>query len=240
MSVFDENNDAPTAIDQFVGEGKKFSSVDELVRSYSHSQQFIEQLKTENQGLREDLGQRAGAEELYKKIVETKPEPSTKVAEASEVKNPPAGEPTLEVDLARKIDEAIQAKEAQRAAANNAEEVARRLVEAYGSEEKANEVVRAKAAELGVSVSWLQDIAVQSPKAFFATTGLEQRQSADPTPTRGNVNPAALKPTDTGSATYGTKAYFDAMRRNDPAQYWNPSTQNAIFKAAKEGLYKVD
>ena len=91
-NVFDDTP-AANPLDQLVGEGKKFSNVEELVRSYNHSQQFIEQLQTETKGLREELGQRVGAEDLFRKIVETKPEPVTTVVTATKEPEQPVVEP---------------------------------------------------------------------------------------------------------------------------------------------------
>lgn len=232
MSVFDDSN---AAIDQ---SASKTPTIEELQARLADKDRFIEQLKGETAGLREDLSQRVGAEDLFRKIVENKPEPATPVVNASKESDKPVEEPNLDVDLAQKIRDEIANADRERVAASNAESVAKRLVEIYGSEEKAREVVNAKAAELGVSTKWLLDIAVQSPKAFFNTTGLESR-SSDALAPRGDINLAALKPTDTGSNTPGTKAYFDAIRRDDPAKYWDPKVQNAIFKAAQEGIYKT-
>ena len=141
--------------------------------------------------------------------------------------------------MAQKIRDEIQAADREKAGRINAEQVASRLVEVYGTEEKANEVVRAKAAELGVSVQWLLDIAVQSPKAFFNTTGLETQSRPSAQAPRTEVNPLALKATDNSEKGYGTKEYFDNIRRENPAKYWDPSVQNAIFKAAQAGIYKA-
>ena len=239
MSVFDDANEIQSnPLDQLVGEGKKFSNVADLVKSYAESQQFIERLKTENQGIREELGQRVGAEDLFKQIVERQAEPVTKVDTAAKAQEPVV-EPNLKVDLAQQIDEAISRRDQERTAAQNAQAVASKLVEVYGTEDKANEAVVAKAAELGVSVKWLQDIAMQSPKAFFATTGLEGQRQTQPNAPRNEVNVAALSTATQGSNSYGTKEYFDNIRRDNPAQYWSPAIQNAIFKAAQEGTYKV-
>lgn len=219
-------------------EPSKTPSYEELLSRLQHKDQFIAQLQGETAGLREELGKRVGAEDLFRQIVESKPEPAPEV-DTSPKDNKPVGEPNLEVDLAQKIRDEIQAADREKVGRNNAEQVANRLVEAYGTEEKANEVVRAKAAELGVSVQWLLDIAVQSPKAFFNTTGLETQSRPPAQAPRTEVNPLALKATDNSEKGYGTKEYFDNIRRENPAKYWDPSVQNAIFKAAQAGTYKA-
>lgn len=227
-------------IDQLVGEGKKFRTVEDLVASYNHSQAFIEQIKSENAGLREELGQRTGAEDLFNRIVASRPaEPQNEPVKLPKEEQPVA-EPASNVDLAQQIRETLREEQLRQEQAQNAQTVITRLIEVFGDEQKAEQAVKAKAAELGVSPDFLRDAAMKSPKAFFVTLGIEagSRQTAPVQASRGDVNTAALKPTDTGANTPGTYDYYDALRKSDPASYWSPQVQNEIFKAAQAGTYK--
>lgn len=238
MSIFTAAQDtAEPTVDQLVGEGKKYATVDDLAKAYANADMFIGQLKTETEGLRTELTQRVAAEELFNRIVAAKQEPSPSVAAPRE--DPPVGDTNQQPDLAQVVREQLLAVESERTAKQNADTVTNRMLQEFGDEAKANQVIVTKAQELGVSIEFLQDVAIKSPAAFFQTIGLNATQTAAPSVSRGDVNTAALgRNTSTGASTFGTKEYFDAMRRDTPTKYWTPAIQNQIFKATQEGLYK--
>jgi hypothetical protein len=239
MSIFNAGQTTPEiTVDQLVGEGKKYANMDELAKAYMNADQFIGQLKTETEGLRTELNQRVAAETLFEKIVQARPEPSPPVAAPKE--DPPVGDPNqTSVDLAQVVREQLLVREQEKTIQQNADEVTNRMIKEFGSEDKAHQVVLAKAQELGVSIEFLQDVAVKSPKAFYQTLGLTTTPTSVPSVSRGDVNTAALGTTSNGGAsTYGTKEYFDALRRDNPSKYWTPAIQNQIFKATQDGTYK--
>lgn len=233
-----ENQAQPNPLDQLVGEGKKFKTVEDLVKSYTHSQSYIEQLQGENSGLREELSTRQGAEDLFRKIVENKPEPAQPDA-APKVSEPnPVGEPE-KVDLAQLVRAELEAHSVQQRQAENAKTVLEGLVKHFGSEEEAQKAVQEKAAELGVTTQFLQDVALKSPTAFFNTVGINPNpKDTDQPVLRPDVNTAAFssKPSDQGAP--GTKDYFERLRKENPSAYWDPSVQNQIYKATLAGTYK--
>lgn len=113
------------------------------------------------------------------------------------------------------------------------EQVETRLLEVYGEAEKVNEAVQNKAAELGISVSFLKEAAAKSPSAFYGLLGLNQ-DSAKPSPPKPALNTAGLRPAESssGEPKPGTKAYFDKIRREDPRRYFRRDTQLELYKAA--------
>lgn len=238
MSIFNAAQDtAEPTVDQLVGEGKKYSSVDDLAKAYTNADLFISQLKTETEGLRTELNQRMAAEELFNRIVAAKQEPSPMVAAPKE--DPPVGDTNQQTDLAQVVREQLLAVESERTAQHNATAVTNRMIQEFGDEAKANQAIVSKAQELGVSVEFLQEVALKSPAAFYQTIGLNATPTSVPSGSRGDVNTAALpRTTSTGASTFGTKEYFDAIRRDTPSKYWTPSIQNQIFKATQDGIYK--
>lgn len=191
MSVFDDTSTLDNPLETLVGEGKKYATIEDLAKAYVNADQFIGQLKTENQDFRDQLNGRKTVEELLEE------QRRTNTTQQSQGNNQPPEKteqpkPFTEEDLAARIKEEIQKTARENQVANNVNTVASRLIELYGSDAKANEVVKQKAQELGVSVEFLQGVAAQSPKAFFAQLGVDAGNPRPGGPTRGDVNPAAV------------------------------------------------
>lgn len=228
MGVFNNESAAATLAD-LVGEGKKYATVDDLAKAYVNADTFISQLKTENEGIRNDLNQRLTQEEILEQIrqsnskppVTPTPEPTT-----------PAVQPINEDELIGRLQQRLQEEQAKHKQTQNVEQVAEKLVETFGSETKANEAVKNKARELGVSVEFLQDVAAKSPTAFYQTLGLNVVQTPPPAAPRGAVNTQALA--QDGNVKEGSYAYFENMRKTNPKLYWDKRTQNTMMKYASE------
>lgn len=220
-------------LETLVGEGKKYKSVDELAKAYIHADAFIKSTTRELQEVKEELNIRLDTEDVLKRARQTQsnvdqtPSPQTPVKEATA--------PLSNEDLAARIREVTQAERLRETATQNVTTVATRLIEQFGDENKANEFVRNKAAELGVGVEFLQDVAARSPKAFFSSIGLETPQPKTPptTPSRGDVNTEAFR--NNGSQVKpGTYAYFENLRKTDPKTYFARDTQVQMHKAAMD------
>lgn len=220
MNVFAEQTPQANPLDELVGPGKKFATVDELAKSYGHGQNHIATLEAEaaqwRQGIQEQIEQR-----------QQTPPQGTPPSPQSEQR---ADEPNLD----DRIREALEARERENKLTKNVNEVSTRLVEVYGDPQKANEAVNAKAAELGVTVQFLMDSAAASPKAFYAQLGLDAapRQAAAP---KGNVNPAALNALNQSrTAAPGTYAYYEQLRKENSRLYNSPKIQLEMHKYALE------
>lgn len=235
MSVFGtETNIAQTTVDQLVGEGKKYATVDELAKAYTNADAFIENLKRESGELRAELQTRLSVEEQLNRL-------QTQQRDDEPISTPPVQQPQApaqesginQENLAELIRNELNQSKEQERLRSNVEQVARRVTEVYGSEEKANEVITAKAQELGVSVEFLQDVASRSPKAFYAQIGLDAPQSQTPQPTSGNVNPAIVAINSNAQVKPNTYAWYQNLRRDNPTEYFTPAVQNAIMRDAE-------
>lgn len=230
---------APAAnpLDQFVGEGKKFATIDDFVKGYATAQQFIEHIKNENKELREDLNAQLTFnerfEQLQRNAEQRKQEQVQPPAQQPQVATP--GQPAIqEDDLVTKVREITRREREEEQRRNNVETVSKKLVEVYGDTQKANAAMRNKADELGVPLEWLMDSAARSPRAFYQTIGLDQeapRQAAAP---RSEVNPLALSKTGTSEAKPGTYAYYRQLRRENPRLYHTPKIQLEMHNKAQE------
>lgn len=212
-------NQEQGTLDSLVGEGRKYANAEELARSWAHAQEHIKQLEAETAQYRNGI--QTQVEQLRQ------PEPVTPPSEVKTEQRAP------EVDLETRIRETIEKTERDKKLARNVNEVSTKLVEVYGSAEKANAVVKARAAELGVSLDFLMEAAAQSPRAFYAQVGLNDGPRSTPLSAVGSVNPSALTAASPNSAAQpGTYKYYEQLRKENPKLYNKPSTQLQMHKDA--------
>lgn len=172
----------PTEAAELVGDGKKYSSVEDALKSVPHAQKHIQTLESELAAAREELAKRKTAEELLDEIKSGIQPQAT-----------PAGSEFDQDKLLQLVDQTLEQKERQRAAKTNAESVASKFTEKYG--QKAEEVYNNVAKESGLTIQQLNSLAASSPKIVLKLAGLE-----------GTSAPIAGKPTSTvNTETLGNK-----------------------------------
>jgi len=229
MSVFETDGDQSdqNALEALVGEDKKFKTVEDLAKGKLESDNYIEQLKAQIAERDAQLASAATVDEVLARIQEKQLQPNNPpVVEA----NQPAKPAITEDILVEKVKAVLAENDQNKLIQHNVEEVTARLIEAYGSEDAANQYVRQRAQELGVSVAFLQEVAAKSPKAFFETVRVEAPK-APPRPTQGDVNPAALK-VNTPGLKPNTYAWYQELRRTNPAAYYDQRTQMQMHEDA--------
>jgi len=232
--IFEEGNDqkpvvdddtqviAPSIIDDLVGEGKKFKTVEDLAKGKKEADEFIERLKREQAELRDELQKRLGMEELLNKVKTAQKEPE---------ENHPAFD---EAALDALVTEKLSSKEKERQMAANAELANSKMVETYGDVAKAKEVLLSKAADLGMEPVELHAMAQRNPKAFLSLMGVGSKASVTPAKTpSGTTNPTAMS-TQHAGADPNTYAYYSAMRRDNPRLYYTAKIQNEMAQKAEE------
>jgi hypothetical protein len=150
----------PTEAAELVGDGKKYSSVEDALKSVPHAQKHIQTLESELAAAREELAKRRTTEELLDEIKSGIQPQAT-----------PAGSEFDQDKLMQIVDQTLEHKERQRAAKTNAESVASKFTEKYG--QKAEEVYNTVAKESGLTVQQLNSLAASSPKIVLKLAGLE-------------------------------------------------------------------
>lgn len=171
----------PDHLKDLVGEGKKYASVEDALKSIPHAQAHIQRIEDENKRIRDELARAAAAEETYKKLMDSMNQdpPATPAA--------PMG--MDEASVADLLERKLAEREMMKEQTANVTRVKDALVGKYG--DKAQEVYEAKAKELGVGVSFLNDIVRRSPKAAEELFGIKAAPSGGTIPP-GSVNTAAL------------------------------------------------
>lgn len=228
MAVFDSEAPATTVspVEDLVGEGKKFKTIEDLAKSKIEADAFIETLKSENAQFKAQIKTQEQMEETIKALTKPKEQPAPNApTERVEEKVP---------DLSQRIKAELESVEREKILRNNVETVANKLVEVYGSEEKAKEVVNNLAKELGVSTKWLMDSAAASPKAFFKQVGLDETKTAPPPAPRGDVNSEAFRKlnTQTQHAPGSYEHIRDTVAGSDVKKMLDPRYLNASMEAA--------
>ena len=228
-NVFDSQAPAPT-IDMLVGEDKKFKTVEDLVKSYAASQEHIGRIEGENAGFRSELATRTAVGDQLEKFRQSQREPPTPPVQNPNG-SPPPSQDQEKPDLAKLVREEIEKTEQNRTRDGNLASVTKRLVEIYGSEDKAAEFVAKKARETGLTQEDIRNLAGRSPTAAYELFGVNRAPSPSAAP-RGDVNTEALRRTASG-VVEGSYAYYKQMQKDQPALYNRQETQAQRMKDAQ-------
>lgn len=226
-------------VDELVGEGKKFKTIDDLAAGKLEADRVIAAREQELADLRAELAKRATTEDLVNRIQARQTPPQSE--RPAEEPKPAASAPSFtDEDLKARIRETTQELSREEKVQSNVKSVAAKLTEYYGDEAKANQAVTAKARELGVDVAFLQSAAADSPAAFYQLLGLGQAVSSAPSVTHSDLNAQLAAPARSGPKP-GTYAYYENIRATQGAEaYFDPKVQQALmrdaFKAAEAGV----
>lgn len=186
QTIFDQTTDLvdtqpeftlPTEVADLVGVGKKYQTVEDALKSVPHAQSHIQKLEEEMKQMREELTKRKTAEELLDEIK----------SQGLPEKTSPA---TLDMDaLSKVVENALSAKEAQRQAQQNINNVVNAFNEKFG--EKGPEQYKLLAQESGLPLEYLNKLAATSPQAVMKLAGLDSKQTT-PGRTTSSINTTNL------------------------------------------------
>lgn len=214
-------------LNDLVGEGRKYNDPDALAKAYANVEAHARRLEAENAQARAQLDQAQATNN-------TVPPSNTGTVEQPQA-NPPVAPTNSEAptsgkqtDYRSQIREEIKALNEQERAVHNTEQAASKMIEVYGDATKANEAVKRRADELGVSIDWLRDSASRSPQAFFATMGITGSGASHSTPAS---SPGVRLEGPNGSVK--NFEYFDRMRKDDPKTYFSANTQRDMLNQAR-------
>lgn len=168
----------PEAVKGLVGEGMKYATPEAALESLPHAQHHIDNLEQEAVNMREELATRKSVEEVLKEINKTTPESG-------------AEQQLTQEQMDALIDTRLATKEAQALAKSNADEVVKKFTEVFGDKDKAKEVYAQKAADLGLTMQEVNNLAATSPKAVFELYGIKPTEGLPPK-IGSNINSEAV------------------------------------------------
>jgi hypothetical protein len=167
----------PPEVAEFVGQGKKYSTVDDAIKSVPHAQKHIQTLEQELAQVKADLAKRQTTEELLSEL-------KTSGLSQGVPTDPPSISPE---ELSQRINDTVvktlQQKEAQNIAQANAKQVTDVFISKFG--DKAEEMFKKIAQESGLTVGNLNYLSATSPQAVLRLAGINSSKS-EPMVTKTN------------------------------------------------------
>lgn len=190
----------------------KYKDLPTALQALQHSQQYIPQLKQENDTLRQEieqlkaeLGQRQSLEETVQRLTakgEQQPAPQELQGLTPE---------QVEELLEQRLNQREQLQKAQR----NAQQVEQAIVAKYG--DKAREAVQSKAQEYGMSLSEMQEWAAKNPKAVLAL--FEVKPTPQGKPYSSSVHIPPVKPNNDNELAPPDKSLLRGASSKDQMEY---------------------
>jgi len=216
----------PSYVDKLAeAKGDQWKDPELIAKGKLEADQYIEDLKTQIEELKGLASKGAKVDELIstmeKKAAEPIPATPSKVedgTEGSQTKNPFG-----EDEIQSLVEKTLTEREQQSTVKQNLEQVESHLTEMFGTE--AASVVDKKAKELGLTNDKLQELASESPSAFFTLIG-EKPPEFKPL-TQGSIRTDSV---NTQSSGKRNSSYFSKLRRENPHLFHSPQTQEAMMQ----------
>lgn len=226
-------------MEELVGEGKKYASVDDALKALHHAQQHIPRVEAEAQGVRDELKSRLALEDLVDKLQKAQaeagvsnpgePPQNEQPNEQATPPVPPATGLTKE-ELEALVQRTLVQDKEQSSFNTNVDTVASELQAKWGPGYRS--MMAEKAQELGMSQEDLLALAGKSPKAFYNTVGVS---TAPAQATNPHAPPTSQGRPASPNSNARTWDYYTNLRRENPSLYWSKETQNEIFKGVEAG-----
>lgn len=169
----------PTEAQALVGEGKKYASAEEALRSVPHAQNHIQTLESELAELKEELLKRKTTQELLDEL-----KSGVQQREITPQKSELNQDTIMEL-----VNSTLKQNEAKKTAETNAKSVASKFTEKYGNE--AETVYNTLAKDLNLTTSQLNDLATRSPNVVLKLAGFEAK-AINVAKTSSSINTEAL------------------------------------------------
>lgn len=195
----------PDEVKELIGEGKKYKSPEDALKSVPHAQRHILTLEQELAAAREELAKARTSEEVYATVKEML---------ATGGRPPEGGKQAEPLDLEAVLDRKLQEREARAAANANVATVKQVLVAQFG--DKAAEVYSEKAKQLGIGVEFLNDLCARSPNAAFELLGVKPGSGDTKPAMRSSVNTELLKPNEAPKP----KSVMGGAKTSDVIEAW--------------------
>ena len=236
MSDLFDQTDAPVVLDdskdyvaELVGEDKKFKTVSDLAKGKVFSDVHISNLERTLAGLREELQTRKTAEELINQInLAKKPADGERIPDNQDRLN--ANEPLKSGLTPEDVEALLSKRESQRIKESNLTLASQKLREQHG--EAAAALVSTKAAELGVSNSYLRDMASNAPNAFLALFK-DAKVEAKTDDVFQAAPQSSFRPNPQQRLTEKWSD-FKKVKSENPNLYWSANFQRRLAEAAQK------
>ena len=223
-------------LEALVGEGKKFSSAEDLARGKAESDEFITQLLSEKQEVEDKLRESVTIEMLMEQLKTPTPVSNIENANMDQSnqntpnldENNPANSKNDSLTSERiteLVEQKLQERTTQSTREANLTKVNNTLRESFG--DKASEILRTLSQDNGMSIEALKEMACTSPQVVLnlAQQKVPKEEApkqadlfANTSPRSTNVDTRQNNP----ASGVKNKAYYQQMRKTDRAKYHSP------------------
>lgn len=214
-------------LDQLVkAKGDNWKDPEVLAKGKLEADAYIKQLEDQTKQFREDLAKQDYAKQLLEQLQTKATETAPVKSEAPKDTNSGThtdGETKPKDDLKSLVSEALSNLEKEKATNANINLVSQELEKTYGTEAQA--FVAKKAQELGMSLERLQEIAAESPNAFFTLVGEAKKQV--PNFANSSIRTEGANLTNTSERNWN---YYQELRRKNKSLYFDPKTQQQMYE----------
>lgn len=209
--------------------GENWKDPEVLAKGKLESDNYIKELEGQLAQMREDLSKQDYTKELLDRLQDKAAEPTT--AKTAMPNNNDTGgtmeENTIsgpsEDDLKSLVEKTLTEREQQNTVKQNLALVDQELEKSFGTEAKAT--VMKKAQELGISLERMQEIAAESPTAFFSLIG-EPKKTFNPM-VQGSVRTEGV---NMQASTDRNWEYYQKLRRENRNLYYSPKIQRQLME----------
>lgn len=194
--------------------GNQWSDPEVIAKGKIEADAYIEQLKQELEQYKTAANKGAKVEDLVSKIEEEAARTASAKAQSSDGSANESHTKTSvsEDQIQSLIEQALTKKERENTVRQNLEQVDSQLSQMFGTEAEA--VVQKKAQELGLSKQRLQEIASESPSAFFNLIG-EKPKDFKPM-TQGSIRTESV---NMQSSSKRNNAFYQKLRKDNPREF---------------------
>jgi len=210
--------------------GENWSNPEVLAKGKLEADTYIQQLETQLTQMREDLGKQDYAAKLLDQLQNKAADPTTAKPvmpnNNNDIGGPSEGNtnPSLsEEDLKSLVEQTLTAREKDSVVKQNLSFVDAELEKSFGTNAKAT--VQNKAKELGISIERMQEIAAESPNAFFSLIG-EPKKSFNPM-VQGSVRTEGVNMQTSAERNW---SYYQNLRKSDRHTYYSPKVQQQLME----------
>jgi hypothetical protein len=237
-SLLQPGEDTPTIdpqknyLEELVGEGKKFKTVEDLARGKAESDLFIQHknrefdsLAKDYLALREEYNTGPKLQELIDRLAQQQQLASSDHTPANEDTKPVMDSKEMESLISSKIQE----HETSRKQEANFNLVREKLKERFGNNYK--DTFRTQIEELGLTENFVNQLAREQPRVFIRTFGLDAPINTEnfQTPPKSNQRSDSFAPRGAEKRTW---AYYQKMKKDQPKLYLEPKTQVQMHQDA--------
>ena len=212
-------------VSALVGEGKKYKTLDDLAKGYINADGFIEQLKAENRELKEKATAAKTVDDVLQRLNQ----------QQTTQDSDPTPAPTKGVDVAelsKLVEATVTGLETQKQRRSNMLKADAKMKELFGEKAGAKFVEFASTPELQKVYTELASVDPDKFISLFSgdvpkSTGVGGASTVNTTASYSSANPSGRL------QQFGTKEYFDNIRRTDPTTYYSTDFQLKMDTAVR-------